>query len=83
MGADIAVEVVDEGVSTFVYRLVRGNEVLYLRILPEDDATFAPEAAAHTVLQRKGVRVPIVVYWEDRNKAVNRSVMITTEIAGT
>jgi aminoglycoside phosphotransferase (APT) family kinase protein len=83
MGAGITVEAVEEGRSTAVYRLLRGWEVYYLRILPEDGATFAPEVAAHTILHRQGVRVPEVVYWVDCDNVVGRSVMITTEIPGT
>ena len=82
LGAALVVESVAEGVSTYVYRLRRGAEVFYLRVLPEEGATFAPEVAAHTILRRQGVQVPEVLYWEDRNQAVGRSVMITTEIKG-
>lgn len=79
----IVVEPIEEGVSTYVYRLVRGADLFYLRVLPEEGATFASEAAVHTLLCRAGVRVPEVVYWEDLNHLVERSVMITTEIKGT
>ncbi len=83
LGENITVEPVTEGVSTYVYRLLRGSGVLYLRILPEVGASFAPEVMVHMLLHRQGVRVPNVVYWEDRNTLVERSVMITTAIAGT
>ena len=83
LGATLDVESVAEGVSTYVYRLRHGAEVFYLRVLPEEGATFAPEVAAHTNLRQKGVQVPEVLYWEDRNPAVGRSVMMTTEIKGT
>ena len=83
LGAALDVESVAEGVSTYVYRLRRGTEVFYLRVLPEEGATFAPEVEAHRILRQKGVQVPEVLYWEDRNPTVGRSVMITTEIKGT
>lgn len=76
------VERVDEGVSTLVYRLRRGRECFYLRVLPEEGAGFAPEARVHALLRERGVRVPEVIYYEDRNEAVGRAVMVTTEIAG-
>ena len=79
---DILVEPVETGVSTFVYRLTRGGETFYLRVLPEVGASFAPEAAAHEMLCRQGVRVPEVLYWEELNPEVERSVMVTTEIKG-
>jgi aminoglycoside phosphotransferase len=83
LGAALVVESVAEGVSTYVYRLRRGAEVFYLRVLPEEGATFAPEVEAHMILRGQGVQVPDVLYWEDYNQAVGRSVMITAEIKGT
>ena len=83
LGAALVVESVADGVSTYVYRLRRGAEAFYLRVLPEEGSTFAPEVAAHTILRRQGVQVPEVLYWEDCNQAVGRSVMMTTEIKGT
>ncbi|MGH2585695.1 MAG: phosphotransferase family protein, partial [Dehalococcoidia bacterium] len=80
--ASLTVERVPEGVSTFVYRIRRGSQTLYLRILPEIDASFAPEAYAHRTLRARGVRVPEVVYVEHCNEIVQRSVMVTTEIEG-
>ena len=83
LGTALVVEPVAEGGSTYVYRLRRGAEVCYLRVLPEEGATFAPEVEVHTILRQQGVRVPEVLYWEDCNQAVGRSVMMTTEIKGT
>ena len=83
LGSDVITEPVIEGVSTYVYRIHRGSDLFYLRVLPEADATFAPEVAAHGILRRRGVHVPEVVYWEDRNRLIDLSVMITTEIKGT
>jgi hypothetical protein len=75
LGGDVVVEPVREGGSTYVYRLVRGADIFYLRILPEDGANFAPEATAHAILRRLGVCVPEVVYWDDRNQVVGRGVI--------
>jgi len=80
--ASLTVERVPDGVSTFVYRIRRGSQTLYLRVLPETDAGFAAEAYAHRVLRARGVRVPEVVYVEHYNDIVQRSVMVTTEIEG-
>ncbi len=73
------VERVEEGVSTYVYRIYRGNELFYLRVLPEVNASFAPEVYVHEMLRAKNVKVPEVVYFEHYNEAVQRSVMVTIE----
>jgi aminoglycoside phosphotransferase len=77
------VEYVEEGVSTSVYRLRGEGETLYLRILPEADASFAPEVFAHTWLRGQHVHVPEVLYFELCNALLQRSLMLTTEIPGT
>jgi aminoglycoside phosphotransferase (APT) family kinase protein len=61
----------------------RRNETFYLRILPEADASFAPEVFAHQRLHALGVHVPEVVYFEHCNDVVQRSVMVTTATKGT
>ncbi len=76
------VERVEEGVSTYVYRIYRGHELFYLRVLPEVNASFAPEVYVHEMLRAKNVKVPEVVYFEHYNEAVQRSVMVTTAIKG-
>ncbi|HEY4384424.1 MAG TPA: phosphotransferase, partial [Ktedonobacteraceae bacterium] len=76
------IERMTEGVSTFVYQLVYPDEIFYLRILPEEDASFAPEVAVHTRLRQMQVKVPEVVYFEHCHESLHRSVMITTEIKG-
>jgi aminoglycoside phosphotransferase (APT) family kinase protein len=77
------VERVAEGVSTYVYRLRQGQAVWYLRVLPEEHASFAPEVFAHQRLRERGVAVPEVLYFEHCNETLERSVMLTTEIKGT
>ncbi len=81
-GEDTFAERVAEGVSTHVYRLRRGAETFYLRVLPEAGDSFAPEVRAHALLRARGVAVPEVVYFEHCNPALQRSVMVTTAIPG-
>lgn len=76
------IERVEEGMSTYVYRIKYRQETFYLRILPEEGASFAPEVAVHTRLRQMQVHVPEVVYFEPRHTTLQRSVMITTEIKG-
>ncbi len=76
------VERVVEGASTWVYRIVAGNETFYLRILPEGGASFAPEAAAHTLLRQKQVKVPAIIHFEHCNDLLQRSIMVTSAIKG-
>lgn len=78
----LSVERVKEGVSTYVYRIRRASEVFYLRVLPEEGASFAPEAHVHALLRKRGVSVPEVICYEHYNAALQRSVMVTTEIKG-
>ncbi len=78
----LTIERVREGQSTEVYRIHRSSSVFYLRILPELDASFAPEVYVHTMLRAHGLCVPEVVYFEHLHPTLQRSVMITTEIPG-
>lgn len=79
---DLTVTRVAEGVSTYVYRIERGAETFYLRILPEEGACFAPEATVHQLLRERGVRVPEVVYVAQFDEILERSVMLTAAIEG-
>lgn len=78
----LLVQRVEHGISTYVYRVRRGTDTFYLRVLPEDGASFAPEARVHALLRQRGVRVPDVVYVEHFDETLRRSVMVTTEIRG-
>jgi aminoglycoside phosphotransferase (APT) family kinase protein len=78
----LTVERMAEGVATFVYRITRGNERFYLRLLPEVGDSFAPELRAHALLRKRGVSIPEVVHFEHRNETFGLSVLVTTEIAG-
>ncbi len=78
----LVVERVPEGVSTFVYRMTSTDETFYLRVLPEEGASFAPEVAAHTLLRQRQVNVPEVIYFEHCNELLQRSIMVTIAIKG-
>jgi aminoglycoside phosphotransferase (APT) family kinase protein len=82
LSSDMAVTRLTDGHSTFVYRVRHGETIWYLRVLPEEGDSFAPEARVHAILRERGVRVPDVVYWEGCNALLQRSVMGTTEIPG-
>lgn len=71
-----------EGVATTVYRATRGDERFYLRVLPEEGATFAPEVRAHQLARALGCRVPEVLAYAAYDPAFERSTMLTTEIPG-
>jgi aminoglycoside phosphotransferase (APT) family kinase protein len=79
----LSIEQVDEGVSTYVYRIYYAAEKFYLRVLPEINASFAPEVHVHQLLRDKQVKVPEVVYFEHFNEQLQRSILVTTEIKGT
>ncbi|MBO0777554.1 MAG: aminoglycoside phosphotransferase family protein [Ktedonobacteraceae bacterium] len=78
----IQIEHVAEGVSTHVYRIVRRQEIFYLRVWPDAGESFAPEVAIHTQLRQLQARVPEVIHFEDCNDLLERSLMVTTEIKG-
>lgn len=79
---NLVIERVMEGVSTRVYRIRRGVETLYLRVLPEEGASFAAEALVHRLLRAEAVRVPEVLYTEPCHALLGRSLMVTAEVAG-
>ena len=75
-------ERVAEGVSTHVYRTVFQREIFYLRILPEEGASFAPEVVTHRLLRQLQVKVPEVIFFEHCYEPLQRSVMVTTKVKG-
>ena len=77
-----SVERVAEGVSTYVYRIHRRSETFYLRVLPEEGASFAPEVRVLALLRERRVRVPEVLYYDDCDDVLQHSVMVTSEIVG-
>jgi Ser/Thr protein kinase RdoA (MazF antagonist) len=72
-----------DGVSTQVYRLVRGSETFYLRVAEEAGENLETDAELHRRLRGLGVNVAQVVFVEPFDAAVGRSVMVTTEVPGT
>lgn len=79
---DIQVERVMSGVTNYVYRIKSQSQVYYLRIAPEEEASFAPEIAALAQLRQQQVRIPEVIHAEDYNNILGRPLMIETEIKG-
>jgi len=77
-----AAQYVDDGVSTEVYKLMGRTENYYLRLSDENE-NMSTEVLAHKLVIAKGVKAPEVAYWEDFNKEINRSFMITREVPGT
>lgn len=71
-----------DGVSTQVYRLVRGSETFYLRVAEEAGENLETDAELHERLRALGVRVARVVFVEPLDAAIGRSIAITTEIPG-
>jgi aminoglycoside phosphotransferase (APT) family kinase protein len=71
-----------DGVSTQVYRVVRGNETFYLRVAEEEHENLETDAALHRRLLDSGVKVPDIVHVEAFNAGIGRSVMVTTEVRG-
>lgn len=80
--APTLVERVPEGVSTYVYRISFPEETFYLRVLPEEGASFGPEAMVHAHLRQLEVKVPEVIFLDPWNEVLQRSVMVTREIKG-
>lgn len=73
---------VQGNISTYVYRVSIPGETFYLRILPEEGASFAPEVAVHSRLRQLGAQVPDVLYFDPYDHLLERSVMLITEIPG-
>jgi aminoglycoside phosphotransferase (APT) family kinase protein len=78
----LSIERVAEGVSTHVHRIIFERETFYLRVLPEEGASFAPEVTVHERLRQMHVSVPEVMYFEAYNELFQRSIMVTSEIRG-
>lgn len=82
LGTQVSIERVPEGVSTFVYRIRRGQSTCYLRILPEE-SSFAVEARVHDLLREMGVVVPQVLHFEALNPLLQKSILLVDEIPGS
>ncbi len=78
----ILVRPVETGISTNVYRIRTDEKTLYFRVAGYDNESYDPEVLVHRLLLEKGVRVPKVVHYENYNKELGRSFMVTSEIKG-
>ncbi|MBP1993053.1 phosphotransferase family protein [Paenibacillus eucommiae] len=76
-------ERVFSGVSTYVYRIQFGEDILYLRILPEQGLSFGVEVYVHSLLRQKEVQVPEVIHFEHFNETIGMSMMLVKEICGS
>jgi aminoglycoside phosphotransferase (APT) family kinase protein len=76
------VERASSGGTTQVYRVHRDGTTLFVRIAEDAEDSMAMEALVHLELRRRGVRVADIVLMEPFDDRINRSVMVTTEIAG-
>ncbi|MBS4218305.1 phosphotransferase [Bacillus sp. FJAT-49711] len=79
----VELERVKTGVSTYVYRIQLKDKVSYLRILPEQNASFAVEVKVHELLITRGVKVPKIIHFEQKNDLLQLSIMIAEEINGS
>lgn len=70
------------GVSTNVYRIqFASGKTSFMRIAEAGDS-FWVEKQVHELLGNKGIPVPSVELFEERNGIVDRSIMITSSIPG-
>lgn len=71
-----------DGMSTQVYRVRRGTDTFYLRMAEERDEHLGTDAELHRRLRMAGVQVPAIVFVEEFDAALDRSVLITDEVPG-
>jgi Ser/Thr protein kinase RdoA (MazF antagonist) len=76
------VERASSGTTTQVYRVHRDGTALFVRIAEDAEDSMAMEALVHLELRRRAVRVADVVLMDPFDDRIQRSVMVTTEIAG-
>ena len=79
---DTQLERVWSGISTYVYRIRSQGQTCYMRILPDEEASFAPEVAVLTRLRQQNINVPEVIYFEKYNSLLGKSIMIEAELKG-
>jgi len=82
-GKRVELERVTKGSSTYVFRIFTDHQTFYLRILPEQAASFDAEVKVLRLLRSKGVNVPNVIYYELRNHLIGLSIMVTEELLGS
>jgi aminoglycoside phosphotransferase (APT) family kinase protein len=72
----------ESGTTTQVYRLRSDGAVHYLRVAEDQSDRYGAEVFVHERLLELGARVPAIVHYEPFDPALNRSILITTEIRG-
>jgi aminoglycoside phosphotransferase (APT) family kinase protein len=72
----------ESGTTTQVYRLTTDETVHYLRVAEDQPDRYGVELVVHERLLARGARVPAIVHYEPFDLALDRSVLITTEIPG-
>lgn len=72
---------IEGGISTDIFKLVDEKSELFLRIAP-DGENMSTEALIHTLALEAGVSIPKCVYYEDFNKQLGKSFMITNKMPG-
>ncbi len=70
------------GTTTQIYRLQTQEAVHFLRVAEDQSDRYGVEVLVHERLLALGVRVPGIVYYEPFDPALDRSILITTEIPG-
>lgn len=76
-----AVTRVEEGMSTYVYRVSDETKRYYIRLLPED-ASFGAEVLAHRYMQDKGIPIPEIIAFAEKEPITGFSMMLAREIPG-
>lgn len=79
--AEYEVLEIDGGISTDIFKLVDEKSELFLRIAPEDE-NMSTESTIHKLAIEAGVSVPKCAYYEDFNKQLGKSFMITSKMPG-
>lgn len=79
---EFSVRRVPQGASTYVYRVQADTKTYYARFLPEN-ATFACEVLAHQEALNRGVPVPKISLYLEKEEKTGLSMMLAEEIPGT
>ena len=81
VGSGAAIDRAPGGVSTAVYRVDRGGEVVFVRVAEQPGGSMAVEAVVHEHLRAIGVAVPEVLAL-DEGAELGRGLMILREMPG-
>ena len=71
-----------DGVSSQTYRLIRAGTAFFLRVAENATDNLQVDAEVHRRLRAVGARVPDVLHVEAFDDALERSILIMTEIPG-